>query len=229
MYVLEMEYSWGDKESKQRFKSFKQAWEKAQTFAMKEAEVVSTEHESEVGMFVEKNQIKEEGKISLHYLYDNEYCYYNVKHVPEYTELTREIVFTSANEMYKHFRYWCTRHGELPYLDDHKLKKEELPKLLNYAYSELWSKNERCSECILEFDGEYYLSIERDYNTKKEYENVLEKLRLFLFSNKGCRIVIGKGCNPFGRHEVYFLVPANMKKEAFEKLEKIVVSALCSE
>lgn len=58
MYVLEMDYSWGDKESKQKFKSFKQAWEKAQALAINEAEVVSTEHECEVGMFVEKIRLR---------------------------------------------------------------------------------------------------------------------------------------------------------------------------
>lgn len=228
MYVLKMNYSWGGKEPKQKFKSFKQAWKKAQTLAMSETEVVSTEHECEVGMFVEKNEIKEEGKISLHYLYDDEYCYYSVKHVPEYTDGAKETVFTTPKELYEHLRFWCNGCGELHYHGEHDIKEEELPELMKYAYFNLWSEGSGCLEYILEYDGEYYLAIEGEYDDA-EYETIVEKLKEPLFSNKYCRVVIGKNCHPFDRHEVYFLIPANTKKETFEKLEKTVVSALCSE
>lgn len=50
------------------------AWKKAKEMAMNEAELVSEEYECEIALSL----IKEENKISLHYTYDDEYCYYEV-------------------------------------------------------------------------------------------------------------------------------------------------------
>lgn len=73
-YLLKISYSWGDEESDQEFKSFKEAWEKAKELAVNEAEIASEEHKCEIGLSFNE----EEGKIVLRYTYNITYCYYNV-------------------------------------------------------------------------------------------------------------------------------------------------------
>lgn len=73
-YGLKITYSWGDEEPLIECKTKDLAWRKAKKMAMNEAELVSEEHECEIGLSFNK----EEGKIILHYTYDDEYCYYEV-------------------------------------------------------------------------------------------------------------------------------------------------------
>ena len=84
MFYLKIDYSWGDEEPEQKFTSFDEAWESAKKMAMREVETVSTEHNGEVGISVQKNQTLEEGTISLHYLYDDTYCYYRIGHASDF-------------------------------------------------------------------------------------------------------------------------------------------------
>ena len=73
-YLLKIAYSWRDEESEQEFATFEDAWKEAKEMAINESETASEEHECEIGLFFNK----EEGKIELHYTYDDSYCYYNV-------------------------------------------------------------------------------------------------------------------------------------------------------
>lgn len=89
-WLLKISYSWGDEEPYQEFNSFKEAWDTAKKDACNEAEIASIEANDEtceIGLTFEKEE--DRGRISLHYTYDNSYCYYDV--LPqEVTEIVRE-------------------------------------------------------------------------------------------------------------------------------------------
>lgn len=78
MYKLDITYSWDDAEEGMQFTSFQKAWEKAKELAMKEVETISIEHGAESGLFIDSDMVQEKGTITLHYLYDDTYCYYRV-------------------------------------------------------------------------------------------------------------------------------------------------------
>ena len=78
-WLLKISYSWGDEEPYQEFNSFKEAWDTAKKDACNEAEIASIEANDEtceIGLTFEKEE--DRGRISLHYTYDNSYCYYDV-------------------------------------------------------------------------------------------------------------------------------------------------------
>lgn len=237
MFYLKIDYSWGDEEPEQKFTSFDEAWESAKKMAMREVETVSTEHNGEVGISVQKNQTLEEGTISIHYLYDDTYCYYRIGHALEQKDLfSASTVYTDATELLKHLRFWCSGCGDLHYHGTRDITEDELPASLKHAYRELWSEGAGCLEYIAEYDGEYYLAIENEYPTDTDEDAVpglfigaLLKASVLLVSNKGCRIVVGQETGPDNCNEVYFLIPADTEKSVFDKLEKEVISALYNE
>jgi hypothetical protein len=73
-YVLTINYSWGDEEPLIKCKSKKTAWKKARKLALHEAEIVSCDRETEVGLLFNY----EKGSILLHYIDTEEYCFYNI-------------------------------------------------------------------------------------------------------------------------------------------------------
>lgn len=73
-WLLKIAYSWGDEESDLEFTSFEDAWTEAKLMALREIETCNVEHDLEMGLFIDK----ENAKVTLHYTYDDEYCYYNV-------------------------------------------------------------------------------------------------------------------------------------------------------
>lgn len=76
---VKISYSWGDEEPYQEFNSFEEAWDTAKKDACNEAEIASIEANDEtceIGLTFEKEE--DRGRISLHYTYDNSYCYYDV-------------------------------------------------------------------------------------------------------------------------------------------------------
>ena len=78
-WLLKISYSWGDEEPYQEFNSFEEAWDTAKKYACNEAEIASIEANDEtceIGLTLEKEE--DRGRISLHYTYDNSYCYYDV-------------------------------------------------------------------------------------------------------------------------------------------------------
>lgn len=78
-WLLKISYSWGDEEPYQEFNSFKEAWDTAKKDACNEAEIASIEANDEtceIGLTFEKEE--DRGRISLYYIYDNSYCYYDV-------------------------------------------------------------------------------------------------------------------------------------------------------
>lgn len=75
-WLVKTSYSWGDEESDEEFLTFEEAWEAAKRMAISEAETSSIEHDCEIGLSFNKKET--EGVITLHYSYDNEYCYYYV-------------------------------------------------------------------------------------------------------------------------------------------------------
>lgn len=77
--LLKISYSWGDEEPYQEFNSFEEAWDTAKKDACNEAEIAPIEANDEtceIGLTFEKEE--DRGRISLHYTYDNSYCYYDV-------------------------------------------------------------------------------------------------------------------------------------------------------
>lgn len=73
-YGVKITYSWGDEEPTIICDSKDTAWAKAKLMAVNEAEITSGEHECEIGLYFNED----DGKIILHYTYDNEYCYYTL-------------------------------------------------------------------------------------------------------------------------------------------------------
>ena len=73
MYI-KIWYSWGDDEPPVKVPNGTDAWEYAKKLAVNEAATAFMEHEEdcEIGL----SFYREEGKIILHYPYDDEYCCY---------------------------------------------------------------------------------------------------------------------------------------------------------
>ena len=74
VFLLKIGYSWDDEEPDEEFDSEEQAWDKALSLAIKEANVSSEEHACSIPLFVDSK----EKKIMLYYSYDNEWCRYSV-------------------------------------------------------------------------------------------------------------------------------------------------------
>lgn len=73
-YGIRITYSWGEKEPVIECATLEDAWRKAREDALTEAETASEGHGCEVGLEFKHS----EGRITLHYTYDDEYCYYNI-------------------------------------------------------------------------------------------------------------------------------------------------------
>lgn len=78
-WLLKISYSWGDEEPYQEFNSFEEAWDTAKRMLV----MKQKQHPLKLMMKPVKQDLqfeKEEdrGRISLHYTYDNSYCYYDV-------------------------------------------------------------------------------------------------------------------------------------------------------
>ena len=112
MYKLDITYSWDDAEEGMQFTSFQKAWEKAKELAMKEVETISIEHGAESGLFIDGDRVQEKGTITLHYLYDDTYCYYRVGHVHDKDAVSTSVEYDSFEEMAGHLRYWS--NGRTP-------------------------------------------------------------------------------------------------------------------
>ena len=79
---IQIWYSWGDQEPPVKVPNGTDAWEYAKQLAVDEAEISFYEHEDdrEIGM----QFFADEGKIVLHYSYDDEYCYYLITDEEDY-------------------------------------------------------------------------------------------------------------------------------------------------
>lgn len=73
-YVIKISYSWGDEESDILCRNYEEAWETAKKMLFDEAYISASEHESEIGIGFSK----EEDRMYIHYLYDDEYCFYDI-------------------------------------------------------------------------------------------------------------------------------------------------------
>lgn len=77
-YVLHIEYSWGDREPDQRFSTKKDAWDKAMSMAMTEADTASDEKEDGTAEIIME---KAKSEISLVYpksAEENSFCRYYI-------------------------------------------------------------------------------------------------------------------------------------------------------
>ena len=77
-YVLHIEYSWGDQEPDQKFSTKKDAWDKAMSMAMTEADTASNEKEDETAEIIME---KAKSEISLVYpksAEENSFCRYYI-------------------------------------------------------------------------------------------------------------------------------------------------------
>lgn len=228
-FSLRISYSWGEDEPEQTFGSFESAWKKACQMALKETETVCADHEQEVGMRIEKSE--ECGLIVLHYTYDNTYCYYHIGQEIKNSENC--MFFNESSELLDHLKFWCSGCGDLHYHGERDITEEELPEPLRYAYHHLWSEGAGCLEYITEYDGEYYLAIEYEYDKDEylQFRGAVQKMNQLLADPAfdGCRMVIGEGTEPDDRSGIYALIPAKTSEEDFNKLEMQVVKALYNE
>ena len=86
---IQIGYSWGDQEEAIEVHENADAWELTKKLAINEAEAACIDHpEYEIGLrlFPDKN------KIALHYLYDDEYCYYIITDNEEYSFIPEEHI-----------------------------------------------------------------------------------------------------------------------------------------
>ena len=79
MYI-QIWYSWGEQEPAYKVPDHIDAWEFAKALAVDEAEIAGSDNESEIGLWFEP----EHNKITLHYFYDDEYCYYIVTNTEDF-------------------------------------------------------------------------------------------------------------------------------------------------
>jgi hypothetical protein len=85
---IQIWYSWGDQESPVEVPDGVDAWEYMKKLAVDEAAISFWDHEDEgeVGL----SFYVDEGKIILHYNYDDEYCYYLITDEEDYAPDVQE-------------------------------------------------------------------------------------------------------------------------------------------
>lgn len=71
-FAIKIHYSWGDEEPIIPCPNVEIAWEKAKQLALKEAETASMENDCEIGLSFDNLHI------TLRYMHDNTYCFYDV-------------------------------------------------------------------------------------------------------------------------------------------------------
>ncbi len=77
---IQIWYSWGDRETPIEVPQVADAWEYMKQLVIDEAEVSQEMHDAENGI----QFFPEEGKIVLHYGYDDEYCYYLITETEDF-------------------------------------------------------------------------------------------------------------------------------------------------
>lgn len=142
-------------------------------------------------------------------------------------------IYTSWEELYNKLNFWCSGCGDLHYHGEYDITEDDLPSPLRYAYNELWSEGSECLEYIVDYNGSYYLAIEGEYDIDDEnfievYTKAVVGIVELLAQNNDCKVIINANANPSSllNKEIYFLVPAEIGKKEFDKLEGQVVAAL---
>lgn len=140
-------------------------------------------------------------------------------------------IYTSWSELYSKLKFWCSGCGDLHYHGEFSIVEDDLPAPLKYAYNELWSEGYGHLEYLVDYNGNYYLAIEGEYDSDDEnflgvYTKVIIGVVELLTLNNNCRVVINANPDSLWDKEIYFLIPAEMEKKEFDKLEKQVVAAL---
>ena len=140
-------------------------------------------------------------------------------------------IYTSEKKLYNKLKFWCNECGDLYYHGECSITEDDLPVPLKYAYKELWSEGSGYHEYLVDYNGNYYLAIEGEYD--KYYENFLDAYTKavvgiveLLDQSNDCKVVINVSPDSLWSKEIYFLVPAEMEKKEFNKLERQVVAAL---
>ena len=140
-------------------------------------------------------------------------------------------IYTSFEELYSKLKFWCSGCGDLHYHGEYDITENDLPYSLEYAYKELWSDGSGCLEYLVDYNGNYYLAIEGEYDSDDEdflgvYTKAVIGVSELLTQNSNCKVIINANPDSVWDKEIYFLVPAEMEKEEFDKLERQVVAAL---
>lgn len=140
-------------------------------------------------------------------------------------------IYTSGEKLYSKLKFWCNGRGYLHYHGEYPITKDDLPYSLEYAYEELWSEDFGFCEYLVDYKGNYYLAIEGEYDSDDEnfleaYTKVVVGIVELLSQNNDCKVIINANPDSLWSKEIYFLVPAEMEKKEFDKLEKQVVATL---
>lgn len=140
-------------------------------------------------------------------------------------------IYTSWEELYNKLNFWCNGCGDLHYHGERCITEDDLPVPLKYAYNELWSEGYVCLEYLVDYNGNYYLAIEGEYDQYDEnFLNVYTKAVIgvveLLNQNNDCKVIINANPDSLWDKEIYFLIPAEIGKKEFDKLEGQVVAVL---
>ena len=140
-------------------------------------------------------------------------------------------IYTSFNKLYSKLKFWCSGCGDLHYHGEYHITEDDLPSPLKYAYNDLWSEGSGCLEYLVDYNGNYYLAIEGEYDSEDEdflgvYTKAVIGVAELLTQNSNCKVIINANPDSVWDKEIYFLVPAEMEKEEFDKLERQIVVAL---
>ena len=140
-------------------------------------------------------------------------------------------IYTSFDELYSKLKFWCSGCGDLHYHGECSITEDDLPAPLKYAYNELWSEGSGCLEYLVDYNGNYYLAIEGEYdqydeNFRDVYTKAVVGIVELLDQNNHCKVIINANPDSVWSKEIYFLVPVAIEKKEFDKLEKKVIAAL---
>ena len=140
-------------------------------------------------------------------------------------------IYTSWGELFSKLKFWYSGSGGFYYNGECYITEDDLPTPLKYAYNNLWSEGSGCLECLADYNGNYYLAIEGEYDSDNEnfleaYTKAVVGIVELLNQNNDCKVIINANHDSLWNKKIYFLVPAEMEKKEFNKLEKQVVAAL---
>jgi hypothetical protein len=140
-------------------------------------------------------------------------------------------IYTSWGELFSKLKFWCSGCGDLHYHGECHITEDDLPAPLKYAYNNLWSEGSGFLEYLVDYNENYYLAIEGKYDSDDEnfleaYTKAVVGIVELLSQNNDCKVIINANPDSLWSKEIYFLVPAEMERKEFDKLEKQVVAAL---
>lgn len=144
------------------------------------------------------------------------------------------IEYNDTGKLLEDLKYWSNALGELHHHGEYGIKEHELPEELQRAYRTLWTAGIGSLCYLVEYKGKYGIALINEFDDMTaEYnsatmDDLFLKMKAKADSFKGMEelqnmtILLGEHSGFFGCHEFITIFPADMEKEAFDKVADLL-------